>query len=95
MIDLQTESLLAIAKVPAVLPGSPHISTIWRWVNRGCRGVKLETLLIGGKRFTSHEALQRFVNAGTSAAEGQQAPTQATADRMRPAANAELDEAGL
>ena len=38
-----------------------NVSTIWRWVLRGVRGHKLESALIGGQRFTSIEALERFI----------------------------------
>jgi hypothetical protein len=33
------------------------------------RGVRLETVVIGGKRFTSVEALERFAEASTAARE--------------------------
>lgn len=46
-------------------PASPQ--TIWRWHQKGIYGVKLETVLIGGQRHTSREALQRFANAVTEA----------------------------
>lgn len=37
-----------------------HVSTLYRWALRGCRGRKLETVLIGRERMTSREALNRF-----------------------------------
>jgi hypothetical protein len=98
MIKILSESLIAIGKVPSQLPGRPHISTIWRWINRGCRGVRLETILIGGKRYTSLEALQRFVEATTVAAERSPANTAVTAPSRRRdigKANSELDAAGI
>jgi transposase len=39
-----------------------HVSTIWRWALRGCRGHKLETRVVGWQRYTSVEALKRFVD---------------------------------
>ena len=48
-------------------------STLHRWRLRGCRGIKLETLLIGGTRTTSSEALQRFFSATTRVQDGQSA----------------------
>lgn len=53
----------------------PNRSTVHRWRTRGTRGVKLETVLIGGARFTSVEKLQLFVTATTAAAEGSTAQT--------------------
>ncbi|MCR9211960.1 MAG: DUF1580 domain-containing protein [bacterium] len=37
------------------------MSTAWRWANRGVKGVKLETVSIGGKRLTSVQAVTRFL----------------------------------
>lgn len=37
-----------------------HISTLYRWTTRGVRGVRLETLPLGGTLATSREALERF-----------------------------------
>ena len=62
------EDLISLSQAARELPGRPHLSTIWRWTTRGVRGVVLETLVVAGRRFTSHEALQRFVAATTAAA---------------------------
>ncbi|MBA4106830.1 MAG: hypothetical protein C0485_13840 [Pirellula sp.] len=62
-IHLDSESLLTLQAAARWLPGRPHISTLHRWRMRGVRGVKLETCLIGGTRYTSKEALQDFVDA--------------------------------
>jgi hypothetical protein len=34
---------------------------MWRWALRGVDGVKLESFKIGGRRYTTAEALDRFV----------------------------------
>ena len=98
-IDIQTDTLLQISDVSKHLPGKIHVASIWRWVNRGVRGVKLETVLIGGRRYTSAEALQRFIERTTRAADGEPAIQQARTSRQRQraidAANAELDQAGI
>lgn len=65
MIDLLTEQLISIHEVPKFVPAQPngrrvHISSCYRWISRGVRGVKLEVLRIGGRCYTSVEALQRF-----------------------------------
>jgi hypothetical protein len=44
------------------------LSTVWRWAQRGVRGVQLETFAIGGKRYTTREAFGRFVERTTAAA---------------------------
>lgn len=40
-----------------------HVSTIWRWKQRGLGGIKLECAKIGGQWVTSLEALERFFDA--------------------------------
>lgn len=56
MIDLRTEQIVSIAQVPKHLPHRPNLSTIYRWIGAG----SLETVKIGGRTFTSIEALDRF-----------------------------------
>jgi hypothetical protein len=44
--------------------------TVWRWAGRGVRGIVLETFTIGGRRYTTAEAFDRWVTATTAAASG-------------------------
>lgn len=64
---LTTENTLSFAEAAKRLPSfngkRVHTSTVWRWARRGCRGVKLETLCLGGRFVTSVEALERFGKA--------------------------------
>ena len=66
MIDSSTENLIPLGRVPAEIPSRRpgkkiSISTVWAWaMPRGCRGVRLETVVIGGGRYTSREALQKI-----------------------------------
>ena len=55
MIDLKAEQVIPLGQVPRHLPNRPHVSTIYRWTTAG-----LETVKIGGRVFTSLEALDRF-----------------------------------
>lgn len=98
MIPIHDESLVPVNKIPNHVPDRPHVATCWRWINRGCRGVKLETVLVGGKRYTSLEALQRFVERTTAAADGTSTVTASTPSARRKAherACRELDDAGI
>jgi hypothetical protein len=61
MIETTTEQMRLLTKAAADVPGRPHISTLMRWALRGVKGVRLETVVIGGRRFTSLEAIQRFI----------------------------------
>lgn len=45
---------------------TPHVSTLWRWCLRGCKGVKLESICIGGKRFVTRAAIERFIENSTA-----------------------------
>ena len=71
MIDPEVEELIIIKDVCKMFPGRAgkgiSLSTIWRWMLHGCRGHKLEWLLIGGQRYTSRQAVLRHlaaINAG-------------------------------
>lgn len=62
---VENENLLTIGQAAKSQPNrrgtrGVHIATVWRWIVSGCRGQKLETVLIGGIRFTSREAIERF-----------------------------------
>jgi len=83
MIDVNSEHIVSFAEAPATLPGRPHISTLHRWRLRGIRGHRLETCLIGGRRYTSSEALERFVAATTAAAAGEPPPVRTPRQRER------------
>lgn len=89
MIDPTTESLLSLTEAAQTLPGRPNVTTVWRWRNRGVRGVTLETVCIGGRRFTSREALARFCAATTAAADGVPVPAETPRQRSRAIERAE------
>ena len=63
MIDIESEELGSLNKAAKWFPTRPHCSTVWRWGTRGVRGVHLDTVTIGGRRYTSREAVQRFLEA--------------------------------
>jgi hypothetical protein len=47
--------------LPSRRKGRPvHASCLFRWAKYGLRGVKLETIRIGGTLCTSRQALERF-----------------------------------
>jgi len=94
MIDIASENPLTIREAAARLPGRPHVATIHRWIARGVRGVRLEAGLLGGKRITSVEALQRFLDSLTGAEDTGPKPP----PRVRPghrAASKRLDAEGI
>lgn len=60
MVDLAKEQLLTLQQLADRLPFS--YGTLHKWSIRGHRGVKLEVCKFPGKRLTSLEAVQRFVD---------------------------------
>jgi hypothetical protein len=98
MIDHTSESLLTFPEAAAALPDRPHVSTVHRWRMRGINGIKLETIRIGGRRYTSQEALDRFIGAITSAVDGLE-PAKPTSRkhqlRRHEQAERELEAAGI
>lgn len=52
-----------------------HLSTALRWCQRGSRGVKLESKVLGGRRLCSVEAVHRFVDLTTLASDMPEPPS--------------------
>lgn len=98
MIDIEHEHLLTIKQITEKVPSRPHPGTIWRWYKKGLRGgIKLETILIGGRRMTSREALQRFAQRTTTQADGVPPPSRTAKQRQRAKDEADkvLKKAGI
>ena len=63
-IDAKTETLIPLAQARDAFPGRyVGMASLHRWSLTGIRGVKLETLVVGGRRFTSQQAIARFIEA--------------------------------
>ncbi len=66
-INLQHERAITLAEVPKHLPKrrgkKVHYSTVYRWVTKGSRGQVLESVMVGGIRYTTIEAVARFLSA--------------------------------
>lgn len=67
MNDLSAETLLTRQQTAAYMPNgcAPSYATWWRWHAIGVRGVQLETIMCGGRRCTTVEALRRFFTSLT------------------------------
>lgn len=96
MIDVTRESPIPLSVAARGVPnraGGRGISvpTVWRWAQRGIRGVRLETVMIGGVRMTTDDALQRFYSATTAATDGRPLTTRTPAARERAIAAAERE----
>jgi hypothetical protein len=95
-MSLLAETSITLAQASHRLPTRPALSTLWRWRTKGVRGVKLETALVGGRRVTSIEALERFVAAIALTETGSAVviPAKEGEQQIR-AAEAELDRFGI
>jgi hypothetical protein len=61
MIEALAATFVLLSKAGRLLSTNPSPATMWRWAVKGVDGVKLETFKIGGRRYTTAEALDRFV----------------------------------
>jgi len=64
--DLKSDVVLSLRDVPTHLPRlrgqrKVHISTVFRWAQRGTGGRKLQTWRLGGRRVTTLRALKAFI----------------------------------
>ena len=103
-IDISREHVITFLDATKHLPPRrrgkrPNVASIYRWAAAGVRGIRLEFLLVGGTRCTSVEALQRFFDSLTAAADNRpQAPQRLlTVNRQRQIEVAErrLAKAGI
>jgi hypothetical protein len=106
VITIADERVFPLGDMPDHVPHGRggkrrHPSTGFRWAKHGHRGIRLETIRIGGTLCTSVEALQRFFER-LSATDGP-APASSTPARRSPAcrakdiatADAELKKLGV
>jgi hypothetical protein len=68
MIDLQIEKPVTIAramKLPQLSRNGkpPHVAQGYRWCGKGLKGIVLESVVIGGSRCTTSEAVDRWIAA--------------------------------
>jgi hypothetical protein len=73
MIDIHAKTLIWAAETvrlrPAGRRGHPiQLTTIYRWMTRGARGIRLDSIRIGGCNLTPREALQGFAEDLTAPA---------------------------
>ena len=100
MIDIESESLLTLSRAAKHLPNGRadkpvHVATLHRWASCGTRGIQLGTVRIGGVRYTSTEALERFIARCTTGDRDALVTTTKRRRREIQKAEAELAEAGI
>ena len=95
MIDLEAEEPIPFETCGQLIPGRPARCTTFRWALKGVRGVKLETFVCGHKRFTTREAISRFILAQNATESPVVAISPMQRRRQAETANRVLQEAGL
>ena len=82
---IRIAELIPLERIPAVLPARPDRSTVFRWVTKGCSGVKLRTVSVGRTRHTTERWLMEFFTkiADARGRSHDDAPTPACARRQR------------
>lgn len=96
MIDIESETIITLGDACGYFPPEGvSTATIARWIQRGVRGVTLETIAIGGRRCTSREAIERFVADQNAADSPAPAITPSQRRRQSEAAHTELERIGV
>ena len=80
--------LVSLPDACKLFPRVPSIPTIYRWVNKGTKGVKLQTVNCGRNRFTTAQWVRDFIEA-------QNATTPAPPTERTPEMQGRLRAAGL
>ena len=70
-MQFDSEDLITLAEAGQIIPVKRDPSTVWRWINVGRLGVKLESLEVGGVTYTSRAAIQAYCEAVTAAKRSQ------------------------
>lgn len=96
-IDTSIETIIAFSDARTEFGDGRRksLATLHRWRLHGVRGVRLETVLIGGLRYTSREAIDRFIAAQNADETPAPVTTPAQRRRQADAAQAALQEVGL
>ena len=96
-IDCDSETVLSFNEARTAFPGGKRLAlaTLHRWRLHGVRGTKLETALIGGLRYTSKEAISRFIAAQNAGESPAPSFTPSQRQRMSEAARRELEKLGI
>ena len=72
------ETLIGLGEACKCFPMPCSRPTLERFLRRGSKGVLLESVLIGGRRFTSKEAIDRFVRTQLRTGPDQSEPRRGT-----------------
>jgi hypothetical protein len=64
-IDFENEHLVPLREVAKLFPGQSgrgvSMATLWRWTIQGRNGIHLEAVSVGGRKYTTHAAVKRWL----------------------------------
>lgn len=83
LLDSERLSLTGVARRLNI-----HVSTVWRYCLKGCRGRRLPSIVIGGRRYVLVRELEQFLSAGR---EGDCRADKSAFDQAALDANRQLD----
>ena len=66
---------LSLSQASQAIPGRPHICTVFRWITRGCGGVKLKAVKAGTRWKVPRTELARFMEELTKRSGGEMPDT--------------------
>ena len=91
--DISPERPITFNEAADLLPkrARPSYSTWWRWWKKGVKGIRLSTVVVGGRRYTTARAVQDWITKVTAAADGTPAPVRSPARRERDIVRAEAE----
>ncbi len=95
MPELAAAAIVAINDAGDHIPGRPSRATVWRWVMHGIRGHRLESMLIGGRRYIAVDAIDRWLQAINGSNSFKSADTRKYRERSANAAHEALKSKGM
>jgi hypothetical protein len=70
--DFDLEDLVSLKEARSIFPDRPSLSILYRWCKIGVAGVKLRTVRVGRKLFTTRDWVRDFIVARSEAVSLQQ-----------------------
>ena len=80
---LADETLLSMSDARHAFPREISRSCLERMIRVGARGVRLETLFVANRRYTSQEAIRRFIERTQNAPQEASAPSKPAVSRIK------------
>jgi hypothetical protein len=96
MTDSDFRDLVPMRQAREELPGKPSYSTMMRWMKYGVKGVHLQSVMIGGRRYFDRDRhLAEFIARTTAVADSKPTPIRSPRKRERDIERAERELAQL